>query len=107
VRDNSHRIKIYSLKTGDLKGVLFGETVYLSAGMPLGGVETEDGKFAVYDLNTVQKKSELSLPSPFSMAKFSPDGKRLIVVTEDQMAYIIDTNKMLDNQVTTTAASAK
>jgi WD40 repeat protein len=97
VGDNKHRIMVYSLSTGELKGRLSGESAILSASAGLIGVDTEQGKFVIYDLAGLQKRSEVSAPSAFSIAKFSPDGKRMLFITQDQTVYLLDVPKMLQS----------
>jgi len=98
VNDNHHRIMVYSLSSHELKGRIFGENIYIPATGSIAGIETEDGKFDLYDLTTSEKKAEAELPARFTAARLSPDGKRAVILTEDQTAYIVDLPRMMSTQ---------
>jgi WD40 repeat protein len=88
VTDTENRVLVYSLKTGELKGRVFGGYATVSEVSKLLCVENETGKIAVYDLETMEKRDEFSFSSPISMLRFSRDGQRLFVLTSEQMVYI-------------------
>ncbi|HEX5875286.1 MAG TPA: M48 family metalloprotease [Pyrinomonadaceae bacterium] len=90
VTDTENRVLVYSLKTGELKGRVFGGYATVSDVSKLLCVENETGKIAVYDLGTMEKRDEFSFSSPISMLRFSRDGQRLFVLTSEQMVYIFD-----------------
>ena len=92
VTDTQNRVLIYSLQTGEQKGRVFGGYATVSPVAKLLCVENETGKLAVYDLDSLEKRDELSFSSPISMLRFSQDGRRLFVLTRAQTAYIIDTS---------------
>jgi WD40 repeat protein len=97
--DNHHRVMVYSLSTGELKGRLPGESAVLSLSAGLIAVDTEQGKVVIYDLPGLQKRSEISAPSAFSIAKFSSDGKQMLFITQDQTVYLFDVAKILQSSV--------
>ena len=90
VRDNQNRVLVYSLKTGEQKGRVFGSYATVSTASKLLCVENEVGKIAIYDLETMEKRDDFSFSSPISMMRFSQDGKRLFVLTTAQTVYILD-----------------
>jgi hypothetical protein len=44
----------------------------------------------VYDLSTTEFRARLKFGAPVIYRAFSANGKRLFVLTSDQMAYILD-----------------
>lgn len=90
VTDTENRVLVYSLKTGEQKGRVFGGYATVSEASKLLCVENEMGKIAVYDLESLDKHEEFSFTSPISMLRFSRDGRRLFVLTSAQMVYILD-----------------
>jgi hypothetical protein len=90
VSDTQNRVLIYSLKSGEQKGRVFGGYAAVSLTNNLLCVENESGKLAVYDLNTMEKRDEFVFSSPISMLRFSSDGRRLFVLTVNQIEYILD-----------------
>jgi Peptidase family M48 len=90
VTDTQNRVLVYSLKTGEQKGRVFGAYAAVSAASKLLCVENESGKLAVYDLATMEKRDEFIFTRPISMLRFSQDGKRLFVLTTAQTVYILD-----------------
>jgi WD40 repeat protein len=94
VRDTQNRVLIYSLKTGESKGRVFGGfgTVALSTGLLC--VENEIGKIAFYNLSTLEKIDEMVFSSPIAMLQFSTDGRRLFVLTSNQTVYLLDVSSL-------------
>ncbi|HEU5131495.1 MAG TPA: hypothetical protein VFT26_05295, partial [Pyrinomonadaceae bacterium] len=90
VTDTRNRVLVYSLKTGEQKGRVFGAYATVSQASKLLCVENESGKLAVYDLETMEKRDEFIFTRPISMLRFSQDGKRLFVLTVAQTVYILD-----------------
>ena len=95
VRDNQNRVLVYSLKTGEQKGRVFGSYATVSTASKLLCVENEVGKIAIYDLETMEKRDDFSFSSPISMMRFSQDGKRLFVLTTAQTVYILDVSSVV------------
>jgi WD40 repeat protein len=94
VADTQGRTHVYSLSTGALKGELFGTWSILSTAAGLLAVENEPGKIDVYDLASLEKRSQLAFPSPIALWQFSGDGKRLLVLTKAQTAYTFDCGRL-------------
>jgi hypothetical protein len=94
VTDTENRVLVYSLKTGEQKGRVFGGYATVSEVSKLLCVENETGKIAVYDLDAMDKRDEFSFPSPISMLRFSRDGRRLFVLTTSQTVYILDVSPL-------------
>jgi hypothetical protein len=102
VGDNENRTRVYSLSTGGQKAILFGSysTMSTAAGILL--TENETGQIDVYDLKSLEKRAQLTFPYHISAWAFSADGKRLLVLTANQIAYTFDT-QALDKAETATA----
>jgi hypothetical protein len=94
VTDTRNRVLVYSLKTGEQKGRVFGAYATVSTVSKLLCVENEVGKLAVYDLETMEKRDEFIFTRPISMLRFSQDGKRLFVLTVAQTVYILDVSSL-------------
>ncbi|HEY4425733.1 MAG TPA: M48 family metalloprotease [Pyrinomonadaceae bacterium] len=94
VTDTQNRVLVYSLKTGEQKGRVFGAYAAVSPASKLLCVENESGKLAVYDLATMEKRDEFIFTRPISMLRFSQDGKRLFVLTVGQTVYILDVSPL-------------
>ena len=94
VTDTQNRVLIYSLKTGEQKGRVFGGfgTVSLKSGLLC--VENEIGKIALYNLSTFDKLDEMVFSNPIAMLQFSPDGNRLFVLTANQAVYLLDVSSL-------------
>jgi len=90
VKDTRNRVLVYSLKTGEQKGRVFGAFAAVSEASKLLCVENERGKLIFYDLDTLEKRDEFVFTSPISMLRFSQDGRRLFVLTVAQTAYVLD-----------------
>lgn len=88
--DTQNRVIVYSLKSGVQLGRVFGGYATVSQAAGLLCVENEIGKLAIYDLKTMDKRDEFVFSSPISMLRFSPEGKRLFVLTSNQFAYLLD-----------------
>ena len=84
------RVYVYSLLNGELKAKLLGARPAANAESNLLALDTGSGKLAVYDLNTAIKLGEEVFPSPIIYTHFSADGQRLLVLTENQYAFVLD-----------------
>jgi WD40 repeat protein len=94
VSDTSNRVLLYSVSTGEQKGKFFGRHPSISKAAGLLSVENERGQLTVYDLSTMEKRDEFNFNGPVSLTQFSPDGKRLFVLTADQTAYVLDLSQV-------------
>jgi len=94
VGDNENRTRVYSLSTGEQKAILFGSYSMLSTGAGILLVENEAGEMDVYDLKSLEKRNTLTFPYRISAWSFSGDGKRLFVLTANQIAYIFDSQAL-------------
>jgi WD40 repeat protein len=97
IKDTRNRVLVYSLKSGEQKGRVFGAYATVSQASKLLCVENESGKLFVYDLETMDKRDEFIFTRPISMLRFSQDGRRLFVLTAAQTVYILDVSKIAHN----------
>jgi WD40 repeat protein len=91
VADNQNRVLVYSLD-GLQEGIIAGHSPTVSAKADLLTVRTQSGELELYDLANVQKRTTYDFNSRVAFNGFSEDGKRLLVLTSDQIVYVLDTN---------------
>lgn len=94
VADSENRILLYSLKTGEQKGRVFGDYGTVSPDGKLLCVTNESGKLNIYDLTTMQSIEQFVFTSSITLAEFSEDGKKLIVLTSNQTAHVFDISSL-------------
>jgi hypothetical protein len=90
IADTENRVLVYALAGGEPKGKFFGHRPSASKESKLLSVENERGQLTLYDLTTMEKRDQFSFSSPVSLTQFSPDGKRLFVLTANQTAYVLN-----------------
>jgi len=89
VYDSIGRTLVYSLKTGKCVDKLFGTPRNLSLSGTL-VVQHDPGHLTLHDLNT-SEKVDVTLPFPVSSTFFTRNGKKLLLLTNDQVVYTINT----------------
>lgn len=89
VSDSENRVLVYSLSKGQEKGRVFGNTPEVSAAAGLMAVSNERDQLGLYDLDSLEQVDQFVFSSPVTLKRFSADGKRLLVVTADQVAYTL------------------
>jgi WD40 repeat protein len=87
VTDSEDRTLVYSLKTGEQKGIVPGLEFSVSADGAKLMVGDGKTKAELYDLATLQPLQHFEFPSPLLHVEFSADGKGLIALTNDQTIY--------------------
>lgn len=87
VGDSNHRTLVYSLKSGEQKGKVFGRPVALTKSGEAMLVENSPGDVDVYSTSTLQSLAHYSFPSRLAVADFSEDEKSIYMVTADQTVY--------------------
>jgi hypothetical protein len=91
VTATGNQILLFSLATGAEKAQFFGILPVLVASASMLAIEKDTRELDLYDLNTQQLQRRYIFSDPISLKKFSDDGKRLLVLTASQTAYLIDT----------------
>lgn len=94
VADSENRILLYSLKTGEQKGRVFGDYATISADGKLLCVTNESGKLNIYKLATMESIEQFVFTSSVRLVEFSEDGKKLIVLTSNQTAHVFDISSL-------------
>jgi hypothetical protein len=90
ITDRQNQVIAYALSTGGRLGSLFGRFAFLSVKAGLLCVQNESGRVACHDPQSLERVSEFTLARPVRMARFSPDGSRLLLITADQVAHVLD-----------------
>ena len=88
--DNQKRVVVHSLSTGQQLGRVFGVYATVTAPGKLLAVENAAGQVTIYDLPSMQKRDEIAFGGEVVYQRFTPDGKLLLVVTDDHLARLID-----------------
>jgi hypothetical protein len=91
--DNSNRVLVYSLLDRDADRPRLRQRHRVGAETGLLSVENASGQLTLYDLATMTKKDEFTFTSYVAYAVFSPDGRKLFVLTGNQTAYVLDVSK--------------
>jgi WD40 repeat protein len=91
--DSENRVRLYSLKTGDSFGRVFGSRATVSPTGQVFAVENGSGHLTLYDVATLKKREAYLFSHNVTLARFSLDGARLFVLTSDQATYVIDVPK--------------
>jgi hypothetical protein len=93
VSDNTGRVLVYSL-TGEQKGRVFGRHLVASSEGKSFAVEPSPGHVVVYDAETLRRRDEFTFTTSAARIWFTDDGKRLAVLTADQVFYILEPAKV-------------
>jgi hypothetical protein len=84
------RVSLFSLSEGTLKAKLVGRKPAASETNDLLVLDEGAGKLALYDSRTGVKLDQLLFPEEIAYSHFSPDGGRLFVLTQHQIAFVLD-----------------
>ena len=90
VTDNLNRILLYSISTGERKARWFGYGPQISPKGQWLCLANGRGHLIIYDLGTLKQAGDLSFANHVSAYTFSEDGKRLLVLTDDQIVFVLD-----------------
>jgi hypothetical protein len=90
VLDKRNQAMVYSVATGKRLGTLFGRFATISERAGLIGLQNAAGVLQCYDSKTLEQKAELHLGSRIRMARFSADGRQLLLLTADQVVRLLD-----------------
>jgi hypothetical protein len=92
VRDSDGRTLVYSLKSGEQTGKVFGLARAVSAAGDRMLVEAATGELDLYDLQSLDAVAHYTFASRVVSAEFSENGKALLVLTGDQGVYKFNLN---------------
>jgi len=87
VADSINRTLIYSLKSGEQRGKLFGTMRAISYSGNLVLIENEKGVADLYDLSNLKSVAHYSFPDRIAHAQVLASDSTLMVVTADQTVY--------------------
>ena len=91
---NGRSAMVFSLSTGEQVVQETGYAPAISAASGLLSITTDGGRLELYDLKARAKKFGYDFPQEIAYSHFSTDGKRLLVLTEDQTVYVLDLTKI-------------
>lgn len=84
------RILVYSLPSGEKRTEIAGTYATVARDANLLCVKNKKSQLTIYDLATLKERDQFTFSSPVAMTRFSGDGKRLFVLTQNQTAYVLD-----------------
>ena len=87
VADSTNRTLVYSLKSRQQVGKVFGHLRAVASNGEKMLVENGDGVADIYDTSTMQSVSHLSFPARIITGMFSQDGNIIHILTADQRVY--------------------
>lgn len=87
---DGNRLAIYSLSSGEERGRTFGYYPAISSESAVLALTDGAATLSLYDLGKFQKRATVRFPNAIAYAHFSADGKRLLVLTVNQVSYILD-----------------
>lgn len=90
VGDNRNRVLLYSISTGEQKAKWFGYHPEISHNGERLCLLNGRGRLLVYDLRSLKQIRDFSFASHISAETFSDDAKKLLVLTDDQTAFVMD-----------------
>lgn len=90
VTDTLNRVLLYSTPTGERKAKWFGYHPQISRNGEWLCLANGRGHLIIYDLRALKQTEELSFANHVSAYAFSEDGKRLLVLTDDQTVFVFD-----------------
>jgi hypothetical protein len=91
VVDRNNQVFVHSLASGARRGAAFGQFAVPSDAAGLVCVQNEPTEVDCYDATSMEHQAEIRLAASVRVIRFSDDGKRLLIVTSDQMAKVFDT----------------
>ena len=83
-------VSVISLSTGSQVAQDTGNAPAISAEASLLSFAGDAAHFEIVDLKTPSQKRGYAFPSRVAYSHFSADGKRILVMTEDQTVYVLD-----------------
>jgi len=86
-----NQILTFSLASGLEKGQFFGTAPFVAGSAGLMALEYDERDLDLYDLDSQQLRRRYIFSDPIILKYLSYDGKRLLVVTASQTAYLLDT----------------
>ena len=91
---DGQRVIVESLSTGQEVLRLRGWWPVMNATSALLAVSSEEARLDVYDLKGGEKLKDYHFPAPVAYTQFSADGSRMLAITRDQQAFVLDVSKL-------------
>ena len=101
LRASQNRVLAFSISDGELRHRFFGAHAAINPAGDQIVVENHPGELTFYDLRNGEAQSRLVFRAPAAFVRFSLDGKKLFVLSDDQIAHAFDVEKL---QVRSTTA---
>jgi hypothetical protein len=101
------RVSIYSLRDGTMKARLVGARPSASGQNNLLAMDLSGGRLGVFDLTSGAKLDEQVFPDEIAYTHFSGDGKRLLILTEHQLALVLDMSGVRESHGDTPPATGE
>ncbi|MDM7924353.1 MAG: M48 family metalloprotease [Pyrinomonadaceae bacterium] len=94
VNDSQDRVLVYSLSDGTLRHRFFGSHAAVNPMKNQLVVENVPGELALYSLDTGDKIADFVVGGGVSFSRFSLDGNRLFIFSDQQVGFAIDLTKV-------------
>ena len=101
LHDTNNRVLAFSITDGELRHRFFGAHAAINPAASQVIVENNPGELTLYDLTSGDRQGKLVFRSAAAFVRFSLDGKKLFVLSDDQIAHVFDLEKL---QTRTTTA---
>ena len=93
VIDSLNRIQLFSMADGELTHTLYGESIAITPNSKIAAVKNGSSRIAIHDLESSRIIERISFGSEVVFAQFDKYSGKLLVLTDDQKVYILDTSK--------------
>jgi WD40 repeat protein len=94
LHDSGNRILAFTINDGSLRHRFFGAHVSINPAKSQIVVENYPGELTMYDLSTGDSLARLVFRHGAAFVRFSLDGKKLFVLSNDQVAHAFDVEKL-------------
>lgn len=88
--DTADRTLLYSLRSGQQIGKFFGRNAAISSASGRLCLSTDRGELSLIDLRSLEVVDQFAFGHRIAGTQFSADGKRMLVLTDNQDVYAID-----------------
>jgi Peptidase family M48 len=105
LHDSTNRVLAFSIKDGELQQRFFGSNAAVNPIKNQVAVENYPGELTIYNLTSGDHESRLLFSGRIAFVRFSLDGKRLFVLTDQQTAYAFDVERIARIEPATSTAS--
>jgi Peptidase family M48 len=105
IHDSTNRVLTFSIADGELQQRFFGSNAAVNPTRNQVAVENYPGELTIYNLATGDQESRLLFSGRIAFVRYSLDGKRLFVLTDQQSAYAFDVEKVARLEPAMTTAS--